>query len=495
MKKIFVFICMFFCISIVNASVNYEFVWKTESIRNVEFDQDIDVNKMDDGYLIYTHAMSGSSDLTKVSLDGKIINAVDIGRNYVISNNYVFNFDTTFDVIEKYDKDLNLVDSVIIEGEAYHSYSYFLKDDKYFYFYDMDPTITRFVRVDHDLNIEYFQVDMGDYYFYDSDDEYMYFLKVEYVETDNYNLIYKKVNYNFELEDTFIFNNYSELEHYYLGTNKKYFLNPDGDVVTFNINDDDIVSVAEDSEIMIAIDLYDTCERSQCSVDTINGYYYVHDYSVTDDEWLDYIEGVVSIYDNEKNLIYSFNNYYIHNITSTFDVDNGYIASFVNEWDVENGNKSFIYSINSRFLNEIDTPDAYAVDILDGELFVVCRDDEGTYFEKYLLNYFISKSETKGGSVTFDAANAVPGEVVKLNIKVEEGYVLGAIEIIDEAGNIIEVNNGEFIMPASNVSIKVIFVVKNSETSDIILLVIFSLLLAISILFGYYKYNKVRKYV
>ncbi len=77
---------------------------------------------------------------------------------------------------------------------------------------------------------------------------------------------------------------------------------------------------------------------------------------------------------------------------------------------------------------------------------------------KYMyLNYPVIKEATEEGtiSVKFDA---YPGEVVKVNVTVKEGYSLKRIIVKDENGNEIEVNSdGTFIMPEGKVTVSAIY--------------------------------------
>lgn len=94
--------------------------------------------------------------------------------------------------------------------------------------------------------------------------------------------------------------------------------------------------------------------------------------------------------------------------------------------------------------------------------------DNKLYLVKYTYkNYIIEKEEDKGGSITVNN-NAFPGEIVPIEIKTEEGYVLERIVVTDKDGNELEVTNNSFVMPEGEVLVKATFKrLTNPETSAI----------------------------
>ena len=90
------------------------------------------------------------------------------------------------------------------------------------------------------------------------------------------------------------------------------------------------------------------------------------------------------------------------------------------------------------------------------------------YIVKYTYkNYQIEKEADKGGSITVNN-NAFPGEIVPIEIKTEEGYVLERIVVTDKDGNELEVTNNSFVMPEGEVLVKATFKrLTNPETSAI----------------------------
>ena len=77
---------------------------------------------------------------------------------------------------------------------------------------------------------------------------------------------------------------------------------------------------------------------------------------------------------------------------------------------------------------------------------------------KYTYDIFpVVKEENNGGSITVKS-DALPGELVKVNVLVKEGYTLQRIIVKDENGKEIEVNSdGTFVMPEGKVTVSAIY--------------------------------------
>lgn len=82
-------------------------------------------------------------------------------------------------------------------------------------------------------------------------------------------------------------------------------------------------------------------------------------------------------------------------------------------------------------------------------------------------NLYNTETKTDGnGEVSISQDKAAEGEKIEIVVTPKEGYTLSVIKVIDENGNLIEVSNNSFIMPASDVQIEVIFE-KNSSQDNI----------------------------
>ena len=90
----------------------------------------------------------------------------------------------------------------------------------------------------------------------------------------------------------------------------------------------------------------------------------------------------------------------------------------------------------------------------------------------YILKYTYSELKikttvSKGGSVNIDN-RALPGEVVKINVTPDEGYVIEKITVLDSDGKEIEIKDNSFTMPEGEVSVKVTFArLSNPQTAAI----------------------------
>ncbi len=71
--------------------------------------------------------------------------------------------------------------------------------------------------------------------------------------------------------------------------------------------------------------------------------------------------------------------------------------------------------------------------------------------------YSIKVNSTTNGTVTPSKTEATQGTVITLTIEPEAGYMLDAIQVIDDNNNTIAVSNNQFSMPAANVAVTVSF--------------------------------------
>lgn len=75
----------------------------------------------------------------------------------------------------------------------------------------------------------------------------------------------------------------------------------------------------------------------------------------------------------------------------------------------------------------------------------------------------ISVNESKNGQVTTNE-NAIAGECVTVNISADDGYKFKSLIVKDSLGNEVPVENNQFTMPLSDVTISAIFVCENECT-------------------------------
>lgn len=85
--------------------------------------------------------------------------------------------------------------------------------------------------------------------------------------------------------------------------------------------------------------------------------------------------------------------------------------------------------------------------------------------------YKITVNANSGGTVSVSPAEAAEGEKVEIKVTPKSGYRMKTLTVTDAKGNNVSVstdNNGKysFVMPEGNVTVKVIFTVKTTVSSD-----------------------------
>lgn len=79
------------------------------------------------------------------------------------------------------------------------------------------------------------------------------------------------------------------------------------------------------------------------------------------------------------------------------------------------------------------------------------------YIEKFSTDYMINKETEGEGTVEVNLENAMAGEEITIEAKAAPGYRIDKIIVTDKDGNVIKVSGNKFVMPASDVTVKVIF--------------------------------------
>ena len=104
--------------------------------------------------------------------------------------------------------------------------------------------------------------------------------------------------------------------------------------------------------------------------------------------------------------------------------------------------------------------------------------DEETGEAVVVKRHSINLGTITNGTVKVDKENAIAGEIVTIEAAADKDYTLQNIEVVDANGNKVEVKDGKFVMPDSEISVKITFIeVKSPETSDINLLLVSSVLI------------------
>ncbi len=104
----------------------------------------------------------------------------------------------------------------------------------------------------------------------------------------------------------------------------------------------------------------------------------------------------------------------------------------------------------------------------------------------------ITVGTVENGTVTIDKNVGIKGELIKLTITPKEGYEIDKIEILCDGDEVVRTDNG-FIMPDSDVEVKVTFkkVISNPNTLDNSMNTL--IILAVSALGGFVTYKKLEK--
>lgn len=90
----------------------------------------------------------------------------------------------------------------------------------------------------------------------------------------------------------------------------------------------------------------------------------------------------------------------------------------------------------------------------------------GTITPAPSTSYTVKVAETTNGTASVSASSAMSGETVKVTAVPAEGYVVKDIKVADALGNVVEVKDGAFVMPAANVVVTVEFAEKTEEPTD-----------------------------
>lgn len=188
--------------------------------------------------------------------------------------------------------------------------------------------------------------------------------------------------------------------------------------------------------------------------------------------------GVVQKYDLNGNLvwndIYEYDNTMtsFSSITENYDLNgifNGYvITGKKSEHSEENESVMFNSSIKKIVPSKLEASEVGTIVEYNTEIFLL----------KYAYrNYSIEKEVEKGGKLDVNT-DAFPGEIVTLDLNIEDGYLLEKMIVLDENGKELEITNNTFVMPEGKVIIKATFKrLTNPETASIGYTIVFIILI------------------
>ena len=116
------------------------------------------------------------------------------------------------------------------------------------------------------------------------------------------------------------------------------------------------------------------------------------------------------------------------------------------------------------------------------------------YIVKYSAEYTIIKEVEGKGEVNVNLDNARAGDEITIDAKAVDGYRIDKIIVTDKDGNIIKVSGNKFVMPNSDVTVKVIFTNSPLVNPKTGMISITFAVVAISVFaFFQYKYFKTKE--
>ena len=160
----------------------------------------------------------------------------------------------------------------------------------------------------------------------------------------------------------------------------------------------------------------------------------------------------LQVYDFEGNLVQEFSTGSPYKIYGAlYKIPSGFVAT------VSNKNPLFFIGDNTNSPSNAD-------DNVLGQPF-------NEYNEIYVFNNPIETATSGKGSIN-TPTRAFPGETVTIEVTPEKGYTLSELIVIDEAGNQLKVTNNTFVMGASKVTVRAVFVPENPNTGNVYIILI-----------------------
>lgn len=148
---------------------------------------------------------------------------------------------------------------------------------------------------------------------------------------------------------------------------------------------------------------------------------------------------ISKIYDKDGNFIWK----------KTGEFKNGLLDLNIDEYN----NYTYVGGVNvESFVSSFENKNLNYPDELKKSYHLV-----NAYIEKLSFDYKINK-ETKGeGTIEVNLDNAKAGDEITIEAKAAPGYRVDKIIVTDKDGKVIEVSGNKFVMPESDVTVKVIF--------------------------------------
>ena len=152
---------------------------------------------------------------------------------------------------------------------------------------------------------------------------------------------------------------------------------------------------------------------------------------------------------------------YKNNLEKFWSLQGDILGNVYNKFKLTNLNEYLYVGINNVEFFETNNVYAQIADYVSAS---------AAYIVKYSADYNVKKEEEGKGTVTVDTDNAKVGDIVTIDAEPDRGYRIDKIIVTDSEGNNIEVVDGKFTMPASDVTVKVIFtnsILVNPKTGGI----------------------------
>ena len=168
-----------------------------------------------------------------------------------------------------------------------------------------------------------------------------------------------------------------------------------------------------------------------------------YDLFIDDTEWLlDAIEGTrIRIYADKEN-----DDWKLGVGQMSFQNANGEFTRYYDPCYVTDGGY-FELVFGNETASKLLNIGGFAISFHDVSIYKI------VYIKNEIETFSVTINNTQNGSIEATPTSAAAGESITLTIYADEGYELDWLIVRDENNNDIEIKNGQFIMPASNVTI------------------------------------------
>lgn len=121
------------------------------------------------------------------------------------------------------------------------------------------------------------------------------------------------------------------------------------------------------------------------------------------------------------------------------------------------GNVYAKYSYEDGYIEEILDPELLTVEILHDENKATVSFKNKEFYVCWSIGNTIVIEDSANGSIEVDSRLAAVGETVKLHVHADAGFSLDTLTVTDKNGDPVELTDGSFIMPATDVTVTATF--------------------------------------